>query len=367
MKKTNRTIFSQIISGILKSLVVVAGIFLIIGLISVGLGIFKGRDISPVNDSNWKLQTINISEEENAFYNLDKEENLIDTQHIPQGKQLISDYLNSDEWDEGEVEKILADNEIALQNFTLAAKKGKFQLPYADDASKISRDMPVTALNNWRQISRISGIKAIWLAKNGNYEEALSEAIKPIIIGNSIENSQCLLITYLVGISLKDNGLDNLQKVISMIPKDSSILKSYKFDWENYRAKNNVTPFLIEYLISKQALNDFSQGKYEMKIWKKILIENRFYFKKNLTNSYYFNFFNDLMIEANNDCLNIKRVENSLLTLDKSNPIKLYFTENWIGRDFFDVSEFSLNSVLIKKCSTEKKLEELIYLIGAKE
>ena len=73
-------------------------------------------------------------------------------------------------------------------------------------------------------MSRLSGVKAIWLAKNGQDQEALNEAFKSIIVGNAIENSQSLLITHLVGISIKDNGLDILQKVISIIPRNSLVL-----------------------------------------------------------------------------------------------------------------------------------------------
>ena len=141
---------------------------------------------------------------------------------------MVSDYLNSDEWDQENVKQLLVDNEDALQNFTSAAAKGKFQLPDADNQSKISSDMPVTPINSWREASRLSGVKAIWLAKNGKNKEALNEAFKPIIIGNAIENSQSLLITHLVGIEIKNNGLDILQKVISITPKDSLILSKYQ-------------------------------------------------------------------------------------------------------------------------------------------
>jgi len=371
--KINKKIVSQIISGCLKFLAVVVLILVVIVIIIPSfLSIVKGKDISPVDDSKLQLQTINIPKEENAFYdlnyNLDKVQNLINTKNVPAGKQLVSDYIESDEWNQEVVKQLLADNEGVLQDFSSAAAKGKFQLPYTDDPSKISRDIPITPLNVYREISRLSGVKAIWLAKNGQDKEALGEAFKAIIVGNAIENSQGLLITHLVGIAIKDNGLDVLQKVISMIPKDSLVLSEYQSKLENYKAKGNSAPFSIEYLVSKQSLDNFGQD-YDTKLGAgtKILIKNKFYFKKNLTTSYYFDFFNKLAVESKKDCSEVKEIQKSTKPLEESNLIKMYFTENVVGKHFMKISEIAMNNVLKKKCATENKLKETILIIDNKK
>ena len=358
-------------SGFLKFLAIVALVLVIIIIIPLFLSIVKGKDIPPVDDSKLQLQTINIPKEENAFYDLDKVQNLIDTKNVPEGKQLVSDYLKSDEWNQEAIKQLLADNEGVLQDFTSAAAKGKFQLPYADDPSKISNGMPVTPLNDWREISRLSGVKAISLAKNGKNKEAIDEAFKSIIIGNSIENSQSLLITNLVGISIKDNGLDVLQKVISIIPKDSSALSEYQSKLENYQAKGNSTPFAIEYLVCKQSWDNFGQdSNTELGAGMKILIKNKFYFKKNLATSYCFDFFNKLAIESRKDCSEVKKVQGSIRPLEEGNLIKMYFTENLVGKHFaglYTGNEIALNNVLEQKCATENKLKETILIINNSE
>src|SRR5680860_1045314 len=325
MQKVNKTMVSKIIRGFLKFLAIVASFLAIFVIIIPSfLSIVKGRDIPPVDDSKLQLQTINIPDEENAFYDLnydlDKVQNLIDTKNVPEGKQLVSDYLESDEWNQENVKQLLADNEGVLQDFSSAAAKGKFQLPYTDDPAKISRDIPVTPLNVYREISRLSGVKAIWLAKNGNNKEALDEAFKAIIVGNAIENSQGLLITHLVGIAIKDSGLDVLQKVISIIPKESPILAEYKLKLENYQAKKNSAPFSIEYLVAKQSWDNFGQdSRAELGMVTKILIKNKFYFKKNLSISYCFDFFNKLAIESEKDCSEVKKVQGSTIPLEEGN------------------------------------------------
>jgi hypothetical protein len=371
MQKINKTVGSQIISGFLKFLVVaILFLAIIVIIIPLSLSIVKGRDILPVDDSKLQLQTINIPYEENAFYDLDYDyeitrENLIDTKNIPQGKQLVSDYLESDEWNQGAIKLLLADNEEALQDFSAAADKGKFQLPYTDAPSKISRDIPVTPLSGWREMSRLSGVKAIWLAKNGQDLEALDEAFKSIIVGNAIENSQSLLITHLVGISIKDNGLDILQKVISIIPKNSLVLLEYKSKLENYQAKGNSAPFSIEYIVWKQGLDEFLQtNNTDLGIVTKILMKNKFYFKRNLTTSYLFDFYNQLAIEASKDCSEVKKVQNSVLPLEENNVVKMYFTENLVGKRFVEIFDIALNNILEKKCATENKLKETIQIIN---
>lgn len=375
MQKNNKTIASQIISGILKFLAVVIIILVaIVVIIPSLLSIFKGNDIPPVDDSQLQLQIINIPEEENAFYDLnklydtEKHQELISLKNIPKGKQLVSDYLNSDEWNQEVVTQLLSDNEYVLQYFTDAAAKGVFQLPEADRQSKISSDMPVTPLNTWREASRLSGVKAIWLAKNGQNKEALDEAFKSIIIGNAIENSQSLLITHLVGIAIKDTGLDVLQKVISIIPQEHLLLAEYKLKLENYRAKGNSTPFITEYLVAKQAWDNLEQdGNSQFITVPKFLLNNKFYYKKNLTHSYYFDFYNNLSVEAEKDCSKVKEVQESAILLEDGNLIKMYFTENAVGKYFVGLPSTALNNVLAKKCTTENKLKETILIINGQK
>ena len=367
MQETNKTVIAQIISGILKFLLAVFILVALVFAIPLFLSITKGKDISPVDDSSLQLQTINIPEAENAFYDLDKIYNSINTKNIPKGKELVSNYLEIDQWDQKVVKQILDDNQVALQDFTLAAAKGKFQLPYTADSSKISNQIPVTPVNEWREISRLSGVKAIYLAKRGQDKEALNEAFKSIIIGDSIENSQGPLIFNLVSISIKDTGLNVLQKVISIIPKDSIALLEYKSKLEKYQATGNKAPFSVEYLICKQSWDNLEQ--YD-NVGMKILAKNKFYFKKNLSNSYCFYFFNQLTTEYNKNCSEVKEVKISSTLLERDNLLKMYVTENVVGKYFAGLrtnNEMAYNNVVTKKCMTEDKLKETILLLNNKK
>lgn len=373
MLKLNKIGSSQIIIRGLKFLSVSILIMVTIVIITpLMLSVAKGGDIEPVDDSKLQLQAIHIPEEENAFYDLNYDrttvQDLISVNSIPEGKQLVSDYLESDKWGQEVVEQILLDNEEVLADWTSAAAKGKFQLPYTDDPSKVSGDIPVTPFNIYREISRLSGMRAIWLAEDGKYREALDEALKNVIIGNAIENSQGPLIAYLVGISIKHNGLDVLQKVITMIPQDFQISSEYQSVLEKYRELNNSSPFIIEYMVWKQGLDSsLFVNNPDLTNIEKFLIKNPFYYKENLTLSYYYDFYNKLVIESKKNCEEIKKIEWPVVQFEKDNLLRMYITENSVGKYFTYFPEEAFNNVLERKCATENKLQQTLLMINNRE
>jgi hypothetical protein len=367
--KKNRAIASQIISGVIKFLVVIMSLIIVIAIIIPSLfSIIKGKDIPPIDDSELQLEFSYVSQEENAFYDLEKIADLINLDNVPKEKKLTFNYLKSDEWEQEVVSQLLDDNEQALQYYTSAATKEKFKLPYVDNSSRISDDLPAIPMRTWREASYLSAVKAISHAQQGQEREALDEAMKSIIIGNTIENSQSPLITYLVGMGIKNSGLDVMQKVISIIPQDSLVLSEYKFKLEKYKALGNDTPFLIEYFALKQSLESLEGSiRSEFGGLPKIVTRNRFYFKKNLTHSYFFEFYKQLTMEAKKNCPEMQKVGSPLVLTEISSLFKMYFTDNAIGKHFIYMPELALNSVLERRCATESKLKETILIIGSRE
>ena len=197
-----------------------------------------------------------------------------------------------------------------LEDWILAVAKEKFQLSYTNSQTKVSADMSIIPFNIYREASYLSGIRAIWFAKNGKYQEALDEALKNIIIGSAISKSQVTLIGYIAGIYIKDNGLDVMQKVVSLISQDFEILLEYQLELERYQVNSTSSPFIIEYLIWRQGLDSsiFVSSPYLNKL-EKLLVKNKFYYKENLTTSYYFDFFSKLVIESQKDCGDVSYVK----------------------------------------------------------
>jgi hypothetical protein len=63
----------------------------------------------------------------------------------------------------------------------------------------------------------------------------------------------------------------------------------------------------------------------------------------------------------------VKKIQGLTMPLEKNNLIKMYFTENLVGKYFVEIPEFALNTVLEKKCAVENKLKETTLIINSKK
>ncbi len=360
---TKKSALSQIFGGFVIFLVGAGSIIVLLVIVIPGLlWLINGRDIKPIDDSFLQLSVVNLPDNENGFYDLEKIDSLVDLKSLSKKRELAVDFLNSEKWESEEVKTLLDDNEAVLKLFPSAAGKKSFQTPFTANPESISADMPVVSLNPWRQASQLSVVKALDLAKSGHYDEAVDEAMKSIAVGNSIEDSQCILITYLVGVSIKKNGIDALQKIISMTPK-KSLNQAYSEKLSSYKAKGNKAPFSIEYMMCKKAINS-TDLKGDLGELDNMISKNGFYFKRNATTAYCFNIYNKLAIEANKNCRDVKEVPDPRPILKEASLFKWYFTENLLGKRMADNLVIDLNSVLRKKCDNETRLEEMIFATG---
>lgn len=77
-----------------------------------------------------------------------------------------------------------------------------------------------------------------------------------------------------------------------------------------------------------------------------------------------FDFYNKSAIEAEKDCSDLKKVQESEILPEEGNLIKMYFTENVVGKYFTSSIKngIAINNVLEKKCATEDKLKEIILI-----
>ena len=185
-------------------------LFLIFISLPYVLSAFWGNDSPPPNDQDLMLSQVNILMNENSYFDLlkfssvqnvdgelEKPEIMIE---ILAGKNDM-DYLESINWEIDGTKELLNKNQEALGIYTEAAKKSQFQYDFTKDPAIIGLDMPIVGLNTWRQISRISAIKAIYLMRQHDDQAAFDEAMKSVIIGHNIERSKNVpLITYLVAL-----------------------------------------------------------------------------------------------------------------------------------------------------------------------
>ncbi len=332
-------------------------IVLVLGVaIPQALSLIWGQDILPPEDHELLLSKVNVPEDENGYFDLIKLSDIFSEEpkkaqikiDIPDGINDLK-YLESYDWDNAKIEELLERNKEALLIYETAAGKPQFQYNLSADPSEIVYAEPVVALTPWRQISRVSSIKAIYLLKRGKENEAFDEALKSVIIGDNIEkSSNILLITYLVGMSMKKTGLETMRLLASRA-KSTEVLNYYQNELKKYPEINNGDPFRHEYIHYKIALTYLGNSE---NTFENMVLKNSFYYKPNETLKIAADFYQALIDQHNQPCSNKTQV-----TAEK--PImswKLYFTENAVGKLLSSLAATALNNVRYKKCENEASI-----------
>lgn len=352
----------QILTGFLKSFIGVFILLIIVGvIIPVFLSLFWGNDISEINDNDLMLPKVTLSDERNMFIELDK----IDDDMIfePKGVDFIDNFLKSDSWNEDFANDAFQKNEAALELWHEAAKKNEFQIPSLANPDEYSTDMPVVTMGRWRSINRISLAHAVWLAHLGKAQAAADGAMKSIKIGNAMIKSQNSLIGYLVGLSLKDKGLDALQKIFTLTKGQGINKYNILAELNKYKSGNeNYSFFKGEYIVAKNLLENLQTLETDTAtgLIPKTYSTNNFYFKSNMTLSYYANLQRQLIRNMQNPCVEPEDIDKpfNISTGSVWGIVKLYFTENAIGKMLTDLSFVALNSVITKTCDIQIKFQD---------
>lgn len=359
-KKPNPLIYrvSQILVLLFTICIFVIIIFRFV--VPFGLNLFWGKDIAPVNDSAMQLSLVQIPEQENAFYDLIKIKDVIDLKNVPSGVNFTSDFLNSDTWDINQLESLLNDNKLALQYFSDAASKQRFQSPGTADPNNISDE--IIALNAWRLAAKLNSVKATWLFKNNHEEEALAELIKILKVGDMIEKSQIDLMTYLVSLNVKSIAFDSWQKSTSNLKINEQVLNIYKNELPNYALSDNISPWVFEYLLRKKTILSLVDGSYDLSetsIPENITLKTNYYFKPNLSINESLVYYNNIIDSAKKPCaIDEKKIKTDYI---KQVPIfKWYFTENAIIKILLSTSDLAYQGLLANKCKIETKYLQII-------
>lgn len=366
--KPQRSILGRIINIFFKTILVLVIIaMLLVFAFPKILSLFWGKDDVLNDDSDLMLKVLDIKEEDNSFFDLIKIKDVLD---VPSEAKYVSDVLNSDTWDDEEVEEVIEENKLAFSYFDDAVKKDSFLIPELADPANIDHTMPVYPMNHWRSIARLSTIKAIHFAKNGQSELAIEEAFKNINIGHKIEASkQITVIGYLVGMSIKKLGLDTMQKIMISYPYPEAVLDNILHQLSEYETIDNSSFMKVEYLGVKNTfmhLGQYFEVEDEDSLplnnqeISKQFVNNNFYYKPNQTINVAMNFWRDNVARIESECNLDNPVETPAFTkLDETFFYKFYITENFIGRLLLSLPSLSLNNVKNKKCENQAKLDAL--------
>ncbi len=358
----------QVFTGIGKFIIAVL-IFLIVFVIIIPgfLSLFWGEDIPEVDDADLMLSKITLADEQNMFIELDQITS--DMVYEPKEVNFVKDFLNSDTWDEEFSNEVFTKNEQVLELWDRAAQKDDFLLPdLADLENKTRLNLPVNNYNRWRGANRVSLSYAVWLAQNGENQIAVDQVIKSWKIGDAMMKSQMITIGYLVGMAIKNNALEGLQKVIDISEGENIDKNVLLNDLAKYNNQNdNVSYFKLDYNLTKKDFNflkNYQENYFGRNYFiTKYIFKNNFYFKQNLTISYQADLYRQLIKNAQDPCGVNKEVKSIYGPYDMVGYLKLYFTENAVGKVLTSLSFMSFNNVIKKTCDLNNKYQETVNLI----
>jgi hypothetical protein len=330
------------------------------------------KDIDPIDDSDLSLQIISIPDKDNAYFDLIKIKDVI---YEPEGRSKdIADMVDQKMWDEELAEEIVSRNQEAFEYFSKASHKPKYQNPVLADPKNINPNIVFPSLNSWRRMAQFSSIRTSYLSKQGKDKEAIHEALNSVYIGQKMQESQVSFLGYLVAISIKETGLENMQRAITSSNLSTEELKKYAKDMNQfYKNEDGFTIiFKGEYYMQSLIIDALVNGNTEIlesyteeqsqDISQRL--KNNYYFKPNKTKAIFAEYARKNIKNANEFCNNIQNIDIQMLA--SSSYLELYLTENSIGKILHDVIATSLSSVNIKKCEEDSLVSATQVLIAIK-
>jgi len=341
-----------IIPGILGTLIV--GLIITLSF----LNIFWGRDIPPIDDSDLWLSKIEIPKEKNAFYPLSQASEKI---YLPKEKrksELFRKMVDGEKWDSEFAEELIKNNKEAFSYFEKALELPYFQIPGEFETI-------IPGMSGLRNIAKLNSVKANYLLIQGKEKEALDLLVKTIKMGQMMEDSpRPTLITYLVGMTIKETGLQKLRMVIPNLTLSSEVLKNYVSELEQFKANEEglikvMKMKYISFTDTKSKIDAAFAGKASKQELEKLGMEETFFeirattelnylYKPNQTQRIFAEYYRDFIDNINKDCYEVELSE--IEPLAPRSKIKMLFTENAIGKILHDIIAVSFSTLFDKKC-----------------
>jgi len=329
------------------------------------LNIFLGRDIPPIDDSDLWLSKIEIPKSENAFYYLNQAR---EEMYLPEEKErrkLFQEMVEGKSWDTDFAKELIEKNEKVFDYFEKAITLPYFQFPQLQNPRTIDIETYLPGMEEFRYIAQLNSIKANYLLSQGKEEEALDLIFKTIKIGQMIEDSpRAPLITYLLGMAIKETGLQRLRMTIPKLTLSPGKLKNYIAEIEEFKENEEglIRAMKMEYIgltNTKSRIDKIFFGELSKEELKKLDMED-FYFeikgiayfnylyKPNQSQKIYAQYYRNFIDNAKKDCNEIKVVK--IKPLAPHSKIKMLFTENVIGKIFHDTTAVAFSGILERKC-----------------
>lgn len=363
MKKT-----LLIVGGIIAGLIILA----IAGYIMLPhvLSLVAGKDSQLADDSALIPDQVDITRSGNAFTTLHS----INFQETDLSVLLrwLSE-TNPEPIDWIQAEQILSQEQSKLQLYNQAASMDYYQVPYLADPDKVDyrSDELMIAFNSLRNGGRLASLNALYLARQGEIEPAIDQALNIYNLGYMMEDSSGNLIQFLTALSQAKAGLDtykNIATTYQLTPGQKNYVQQY-LKARPYTGQGLSSAIKYDYLTAKQQFASLKDGSFAQELsemseddidpeWENFrkLSNNKFYFKPNQTLNEVITMSEHLLAQTNAPC-QYQAYPFSSLPSGLSSRI----TKNYVGK-LLNRSVYGLayESVFDRACELQTQLNTII-------
>jgi len=177
------------------------------------IGLFARGDGKPPDDADLMETAAPIPEHENGYITLSAASELLVWPEDEAGSGRWIQLSRDEDWDERLAAQAISANAYALSALARVTKAPAFQTPPIRD---IANDA-VPDMLRWRQLSRVSAIRAIAEARRGDEGAALADALAPLKLAQQMaSDANATVMHAMVALSVGATGLDALDALLPM-------------------------------------------------------------------------------------------------------------------------------------------------------
>lgn len=363
------------ISGFFKKLLIIGGgiicLFIFFDNIVPGFLSFVTSDTEIPFDQDLLIFEVDIRQENNSYYDLAQ---IRDTTDISDSeKEAMINHISGKEWDEEFVSNLITRHKETFDLLERAVLKIKFQIPALanPDFFPLKHGGLDDVIFDFRNILfRLSIIRAEHFFRTGKNIEALEEIFRILAIAHRIQLSQIDSLGYVVVGSVKLGALDWIIKnsdVFDGLSKESILLyvkQLKKYDSEKEAGLQNVIQYTYNYgvrVVDVASTGGNIEDDYFVLFQN---LKNSFHFRPNQTKGLLAKWAREAILEIKKPCGMRKDLVASTNAENLvTKGIRMYFTENSLGRELFESAVVGLDVTSQSNCNENSKLSEVILLL----
>jgi len=260
----------------MKKLLLLTLIAFAVGIALSTVGYLLSRDCPPPQDDDLKVQRLDIPEKENAFYYFELAADELAWPDDEETNERVHAMLEDEQWDDELADELIQKNTAIFEYIEKGLACAHLQVP---EIKGIDDLMPYLCPR--RDLARLTSLRALWFFKQGKEKEAFDEAMKGVKFGHMIEGSKGQLIHYLVGMGVKEIGLDRMRMMMPRTSLPPDRLKGYAEALANYEANEEglADAFRVEYTVFAGLTDDLARGARDLDFGK-VDMEERDHTKK---------------------------------------------------------------------------------------